>query len=56
MKAMEINAATPKGAEKLMGALSEKHDGSILDNLGSLFGDGVDDYIKQNGSGILSHI
>tara|TARA_R110001592_G_scaffold266_3_gene1477 strand:+ start:6975 stop:7613 length:639 start_codon:yes stop_codon:yes gene_type:complete len=56
MKAMERNAATPEGAEKLMGALSEKHDGSILDNLGSLFGDGVDEAVKQDGAGILSHI
>ncbi|MFK8060919.1 MAG: DUF937 domain-containing protein, partial [Polaribacter sp.] len=34
MKAMERNASTPEGAEGLMGALSGKHDGSILDNLG----------------------
>ena len=37
MKAMERNSATPEGAAGLMGALSSKHDGSILDNLGSLF-------------------
>ena len=37
MKAMERNAATPEGAQGLMGALSGKHDGSILDNLSGLF-------------------
>jgi hypothetical protein len=56
MKAMERNAATPNGAEGLMGALNKKHDGSILDNLGDLFGGGVDDDIKTDGSKILSHV
>ncbi|APZ47160.1 hypothetical protein BW723_13090 [Polaribacter reichenbachii] len=57
MKAMERNAATPEGAEGLMGALANKHDGSILDNLGSLFGGGgVDESVKQDGAGILGHI
>ncbi|MEH6536029.1 MAG: DUF937 domain-containing protein [Psychroserpens sp.] len=56
MKAMERNASTPQGAEGLMGALSSKHDGSILDNLGGLFGGGVDDKVKQDGSKILGHV
>ncbi|OZV68562.1 DUF937 domain-containing protein [Winogradskyella aurantia] len=56
MKAMERNAATPDGAEGLMGALNKKHDGSILDNLGDLFGGGVDDAVKTDGSKILSHV
>ena len=56
MKAMERNASTPKGAEGLMGAISGKHNGSILDNLGGLFGGGVDDGVKQDGSKILGHI
>jgi len=56
MKAMERNASTPQGAEGLMGALSGKHDGGILDNLGGLFGGGVDDNVKQDGSKILGHI
>ncbi|MDG5491930.1 DUF937 domain-containing protein [Psychroserpens sp. SPM9] len=56
MKAMERNASTPQGAEGLMGALSNKHDGSILDNLGGLFGGGVDDEVKQDGSKILGHV
>ncbi|APG66426.1 hypothetical protein LPB136_05550 [Tenacibaculum todarodis] len=55
MKAMERNASTPEGAEGLMGAL-KKHDGGILDNLGGLFGGGVDETVKQDGAGILGHI
>jgi len=56
MKAMERNASTPQGAEGLMGAISGKHNGSILDNLGGLFGGGVDDEVKQDGNKILGHI
>nr|WP_321223787.1 DUF937 domain-containing protein [uncultured Psychroserpens sp.] len=56
MKAMERNASTPEGAEGLMGALNGKHDGSILDNLGGLFGGGVDDNVKQDGDKILGHV
>ncbi|MGY0427348.1 MAG: DUF937 domain-containing protein, partial [Polaribacter sp.] len=56
MKAMERNTATPEGANGLMNALSKKHDGSILDNLGSLFGGGVDESVKQDGAGILNHV
>ena len=40
MGAMKRNASTPQGAQGLMSALSGKHDGGILDNLGGLFGDG----------------
>lgn len=56
MKAMQRNATTPQGAEGLFGALSGKHDGSILDNLGDLFKGGVDENVVQDGSKILSHI
>ncbi|MFV9551526.1 DUF937 domain-containing protein [Algibacter sp. PT7-4] len=56
MKAMQRNAATPQGAEGLMGALQGKHDGSILDNLGGLFNGGVDDNVKEDGSKILGHV
>ncbi|NRA93976.1 MAG: DUF937 domain-containing protein [Psychroserpens sp.] len=56
MKAMERNASTPEGAQGLMGALSSKHDGSILDDLGGLFGGGVNDDIKADGSKILGHV
>ena len=56
MKAMERNVSTPQGAEGLMGAISGKHNGSILDNLGGLFDGGVDANVKQDGSKILGHI
>jgi len=56
MKAMERNASTPQGAEGIMGAISGKHNGSILDNLSGLFSSGVDEEVKQDGSSILGHI
>jgi len=56
MKAMERNASTPQGAEGLMGALSGKHNGSILDNLGGLFGGGVNDEVLNDGDKILGHV
>ena len=55
MKAMQRNAATPQGAEGLMGALT-KHDGGILDNLGDLFNGGVNDDVVNDGSKILGHV
>lgn len=57
MAAMKRNASTPQGAEGLMGALNNsKHDGSILDNLGGLFSDGVDQNVLEDGGKILGHV
>ena len=56
MQAMKRNAATPQGAEGLMGALKGKHDGSILDNLSGLFGGGVDNSVLDDGGKILGHV
>ena len=56
MKAMQRNSASPEGAEGLMSALNGKHNGSILDNLGGLFGGGVDDEVKNDGQKILGHV
>ena len=56
MKAMERNAASPQGAEGLMVALSNKHDGSILDNLGGLFSGGVNEEVVNDGDKILNHV
>ncbi|MCB4799964.1 DUF937 domain-containing protein [Neotamlana laminarinivorans] len=56
MQAMKRNASTPEGAAGLMSALSSKHDGSILDNLGGLFNGGVDDNVLNDGSKILGHV
>ena len=56
MGAMKKNASTPEGAQGLMSALSGKHDGGILDNLGGLFGGGVDQSVMDDGAGILKHV
>ena len=55
--AMKKNvASSPQGAQGLMNALSSKHDGSILDNLGGFFGGGVDQSAMDDGAGILGHL
>ncbi len=55
--AMKKNvSSSPQGAEGLMSALSSKHDGSILDNLGGFFGGGVDESVMNDGAGILGHV
>lgn len=54
--AMKRNASTPEGAQGLMSALSGKHDGGILDNLGGFFGGGVDQSVMDDGAGILGHV
>jgi hypothetical protein len=55
---MKNNASTPKGAEGLLGALmGGKHDGGIMDKLGSILGgDKIDDDVMQDGAGILGHV
>ncbi len=54
--AMKKNVSRPGGAEGLMKALSSKHDGSILDDLGGLFGGGVNREVIEDGQGILGHV
>lgn len=57
LSAMQKNAQSPEGASNLLSALSGKHDGSLLDNLGSMLGgSGVDENVKKEGGGILSHL
>lgn len=56
MQAMKRNASTPEGAQGLLGALDNKHDGSILDNLGGLFGGGVSNDVLDDGGKILGHV
>lgn len=56
MQAMSRNVATTQGAEGLLSALQNKHDGGILDNLSGLFGGGVDDNVMDDGSKILGHV
>ena len=52
IQAMKRNASAPEGAQGLMNALSSKHDGSILDNLGGFLNGG--DF--SDGSKILGHV
>jgi hypothetical protein len=54
--AMKKNAADPQSASGLMNALTSKHNGSILDNLGGLFQGGVATEVLDDGAGILGHI
>jgi len=56
MTAMKRNASTAQGAEGLLSALNSKHDGGILDNLGGLFGGGVDSNVLDDGNKILGHV
>lgn len=56
LQAMQRNASSPKGAAGLMGALSNKHDGSILDNLGAVFSGSNSNAIQENGGKILGHV
>ena len=51
--AMKNNAATPQGAAGLLGALSNKHDGGLLDNLGDMLGNAD---VLKDGAGILGHV
>lgn len=54
--AMKKNVSTPQGAQGLLGAINNKHDGNILDNLGGFFGGGVDQSTINDGAGILGHL
>lgn len=56
MAAMKRNASSPEGAQGLLSAINGKHDGSILNDLGSLFGGGVDDNVMTDGGKILGHV
>jgi hypothetical protein len=56
MGAMQKNASTPYGSAGLFGAVMGKHNGVILDNLGSFFQGGVDESVVNDGAGILSHV
>ncbi|MBA6153602.1 DUF937 domain-containing protein [Gelidibacter maritimus] len=56
MAAMKRNAASPEGAQGLLSAINNKHDGSILNNLSGLFGGGVDDSVMSDGSKIIGHV
>ncbi len=51
------NSSSGEGAAGLLSALqSDKHDGSLLNNLGSLFNNGGNNDITKDGAGILGHL
>ncbi|MDG1779029.1 MAG: DUF937 domain-containing protein [Flavobacteriaceae bacterium] len=56
LQAMQRNTSSPKGAAGLMGALSNKHDGSILDNLGAVFSGSNSNAVQEDGGKILGHV
>lgn len=57
MGAMKKNARRSEHADGLLGAVnSDRHDGSILDNLDGLFQGGVDQGVLEDGKGILGHL
>ena len=56
MQGMRRNASSQEGAQGLLGALENKHDGSILDNLGDLFNGGVNREVVDDGDKILGHV
>jgi hypothetical protein len=56
MGALQRNANSQEGATELKNVLENKHDGSILNNLGGFFGGGVNEDAKQDGLGILGHV
>lgn len=51
--ALARNAAQPNGASALASALDRDHDGSVLDDLGGLFGGAA---TGAAGAGILKHV
>lgn len=52
LAALARNASQPEGAQALHEAVTNDHDGGILDNLGSYLGNPE----QGNGAGILSHV
>lgn len=56
LSGMQRNVQTEQGAQSLNNALNDsRHDGSLLDNLGTLLG-GSSQLVSQDGSKILGHI
>ena len=56
--AMQRNASTPQGAQSLNNALEDnRHDGTILDQLSGLLGEGnANSNLLNEGTGILGHV
>lgn len=56
--AMKNNANSKDGASGILDALqNEKHNGGVLDNLGSILGgNSIDDDVLNDGAGIIGHV
>ncbi len=56
--AMKNNTSTSNGAEGLLNALRKpNHNGSMMDNLGSILGgDNIDENVMTDGGNILGHV
>ncbi len=56
LQALARNAGDPNGRESLYNALSNDHDGSVLDNLLGVLGGGMGQDRSTDGAGILGHV
>ncbi len=56
LKAMQRNSATKEGALGLLNAITNKHDGSILNNLSSIILGSSIDAVEKDGGKILGHV
>ena len=56
LQAMQRNSATKEGALGLLNAITNKHDGSILNNLNSIFSDSSLNAVEKDVGKILGHV
>lgn len=56
LQALARNASDDQGRESLYSAVSNDHDGSVLDNLMSVLGGGMGQNRSTDGAGILGHV
>jgi hypothetical protein len=56
LQALARNASDPYGRDSLYNAVSNDHDGSVLDNLMSVLGGGAMPNRSNDGAGILGHV
>ena len=56
LKAMQRNSSSKEGASGLLSAISEKHDGSILNKLENVFTGTESTNLEKDGEKILGHV
>ena len=56
LKAMQRNSSSKEGASGLLSAISEKHDGSILNKLENIFTGTESTDLEKDGEKILGHV